>query len=271
MALPALEFGADQSPDVPESPPPFLPKDTQPEALPPKPAGLAPPPDGALIISQQTPIAPIGHPQDLMPSLSADAAFLTPSPPKAEPFLAQDQTLADKRPRPRPDDLMPVVAVAAATEPLAPDSRYASLRPQARPADLNPASAALAQGLVLASSPKPQARPADINTGNDDTVAVAMNQAPKDQAEAPAPSLPSNASVAKQATEKMALSANRVALLGVFGTATRRYAMIRLAGGRVKKVEVGDMIDGGRIAGITADTVQYQKGSRIVTLSLPQG
>jgi len=223
----------------------------------------------------QTPIAPIGQPQDLGPSLPADAAFQTPSAPmaapKVEPLLAQDPTLADKRPQSRPADLRLVAAAMPDAATLAPDARYASLRPQARPDDLSPAVATASQGLVLASSPKPQARPADIGAGVDAAVAVALNQAPNDQAEAPAPSLPSNASVAKQATEKIALSANRVALLAVFGTSTRRYAMVRLAGGRVKKVEVGDTIDGGRIAGITADTVQYQKGGRIVTLSLPQG
>jgi hypothetical protein len=75
--------------------------------------------------------------------------------------------------------------------------------------------------------------------------------------------------VAKQATERNALNANRVALLGIFGTPTSRYAMVRLASGRVKKVQVGDTVEGGRIAGITAEAVKYQKGSRIVTLSLP--
>ena len=100
---------------------------------------------------------------------------------------------------------------------------------------------------------------------------IGLPEADQPQAESPAPTMPTNASVAKQATDRNALKANRVALLAVFGTPSSRFAMIRLANGRVKKVQVGDMIDGGRIAGITADTVQYQKGSRVVTLSLPQG
>ena len=122
-----------------------------------------------------------------------------------------------------------------------------------------------------------------MTTGINDAVAVALNQdtvadqpaadqpaaEPEADVEAPAPTLPTNASVAKQATERNALNANRVALLGIFGTPTSRYAMVRLASGRVKKVQVGDTVEGGRIAGITAEAVKYQKGSRIVTLSLP--
>jgi type IV pilus biogenesis protein PilP len=136
---------------------------------------------------------------------------------------------------------------------------------------------------VVAISPTPPARPADIDTGIDDAVSVALNQdvaavqptgepepepQPEVQAEAPAPTLPTNASVAKQATEKNAMSAKKVVLLGVFGTPTSRYAMIRLPSGRVKKVKVGDTVDGGRIAAITADSVKYQKGNRIITLTL---
>jgi type IV pilus biogenesis protein PilP len=60
----------------------------------------------------------------------------------------------------------------------------------------------------------------------------------------------------------------KVVLLGVFGTPTSRYAMIRLPSGRVKKVKVGDTVDGGRIAAITADSVKYEKGNRIITLTL---
>jgi type IV pilus biogenesis protein PilP len=124
-----------------------------------------------------------------------------------------------------------------------------------------------------------------VTTGINDAVAVALNQdtvadqpaadqpvaepEPEGDVEAPAPTLTTNASVAKQATERNALNANRVALLGIFGTPTSRYAMVRLASGRVKKVQVGDTVEGGRIAGITAEAVKYQKGSRIVTLSLP--
>ena len=41
--------------------------------------------------------------------------------------------------------------------------------------------------------------------------------------------------------------------------------------GGIKKVVVGDQIDGGRVAAISATALQYQKGSKMVTLSLPKG
>ena len=62
-----------------------------------------------------------------------------------------------------------------------------------------------------------------------------------------------------------------MALLAVFGTPSTRFAMIRQANGAVKKVQVGDAVDGGRIAAISETSVQYQKGGQIVTLSLPTG
>ena len=201
--------------------------------------------------------------------------------------MVQDPSLAGKRPLGRPVDLVPVTVAPTDPENVAPESRFASLRPQARPADLttsSPASKApLAEGFALASSPIPPARPADVSKGIDDALAVALNQAPTEDQLAPelpvaepeaevetlAPTLPTNASVAKQATEVNALKTNRVALLGIFGTQANRYAMIRMMSGQVKKVQMGDSVEGGRIAGITSDAVKYQKGNRIITLSMP--
>ena len=280
IALPAPEVGADTDPVVPTDPPPYIePYVPQtPTAAPPE--GVFPP-AGVLMTAARPPLRPLARPQALIfappsepiaPLPSAAPLPEVPLPEVAVPEVAvQDPSLAGKRPHPRPADLVQVVATPSASDSLAPDARYAKLRPQPRPANL---SSSPSDGVVLTSSPKPQARPADLGSGIDDAVSVALNQQPEadqPQAEAPAPTMPTNASVAKQATDRNALKANRVVLLAVFGTPSSRFAMIRLANGRVKKVKVGDMIDGGRIAGITADSVQYQKGSRVVTLSLPQG
>ncbi len=91
------------------------------------------------------------------------------------------------------------------------------------------------------------------------------------EVEASAPRSTASASVAKQATFRNALNLDKTALIGVYGTPNKRYAMIRSANGRYKKVKVGDNIDGGKIQAITANEVRYQKGSRLVTLSLPRG
>ena len=284
IALPALVGGADSPPILPAAPPPYganLTSDEPPARLTPTPEGVITP-EGVLIIAGQPPKVPPARPADLVPSVAPQTAT-------AEAVLAQDPSFVGKRPRARPADLVPVASIAPDPNVPALDSRFASLRPQARPTDLTPPAPApdalVAEGVVLSSSPLPPARPADVTTGINDAVAVALNQdtvadqpaadqpaaepEPEADVEAPAPTLPTNASVAKQATERNALNANRVALLGIFGTPTSRYAMVRLASGRVKKVQVGDTVEGGRIAGITAEAVKYQKGSRIVTLSLP--
>ena len=282
IALPALVGGADSPPILPAAPPPYganLTSDEPPARLTPTPEGVITP-EGVLIIAGQPPKVPPARPADLVPSVAPQTAT-------AEAVLAQDPSFVGKRPLARPVDLVPVASIPSDPNVPALDSRFASLRPQARPTDLTPPAPApdalVAEGVVLASSPLPPARPADVTTGINDAVAVALNQdtvadqpaadqpaaEPEADVEAPAPTLPTNASVAKQATERNALNANRVALLGIFGTPTSRYAMVRLASGRVKKVQVGDTVEGGRIAGITAEAVKYQKGSRIVTLSLP--
>ncbi len=190
-----------------------------------------------------------------------------------------------------------------------PDSRFASVRPQKRAAALTQtaavepqvangaAAASLAANgvqasvLAVAVSKKPAARPSGMDQAVEAAVAAAVRaNAPQPEAqpelqaaalapeaeaepevEAAAPSLPTNASVAKQATVKNALNLSRVSLLGIFGTSSGRYAMIRQAGGGIKKIKVGDTLDGGRVAAISATEVQYQKGNRMVTLSLPTG
>ena len=86
-----------------------------------------------------------------------------------------------------------------------------------------------------------------------------------------APDLPTNASVAKQATVSRGIDTKHLALLGVFGSESQRYALIRQPGSGVKKIVVGDTLDGGRVAAITANAVQYQKAGRMVTLALPTG
>lgn len=85
------------------------------------------------------------------------------------------------------------------------------------------------------------------------------------------PALPSKPSVVKEATIVGAINLNRINLLGVFGTADNRTALVRLSSGRVKKVHVGDVLDGGRVAAIGESMLYYVKNGRNVQLTLPQG
>ncbi len=245
------------------------------------------------VVAVVAPLSPLVTPAE---TFAANPA-LAGKTPKAKPQgLVTPESVADQ----------PPVSLAPAA-----DSRFANARPRPRPAaltdlteaaeaplnDNEAAAASLAANGVQAStsalaisvSRKPAARPSGMDQAVDAAVAAAV-QAPEPQndaqtqtasfapeeqvepeAEAPAPKMPTNASVAKQATTKDVLNLNKVALIGIFGTASGRYALVRQPGGGIKKVVVGDTIDGGRIAAISATALQYQKGGRMVTLTLPQG
>jgi hypothetical protein len=84
-----------------------------------------------------------------------------------------------------------------------------------------------------------------------------------------APSIPSNTSVAQSATVANAINLRRINLIGVYGKPASRRALIRLSNGRYQKVQVGDRIDGGRVAAIGNTELRYTKGGRNVVLQIP--
>ena len=144
--------------------------------------------------------------------------------------------------------------------------------------------------MAVAISRKPAPRPRDLSRAVEAAVAAAVrtpDPVPEEQIAAPekdaspeadnepelttaAPSIPTKASVAKQATFKNAINLSKINLIGVYGTQSSRYALVRQANGRYKKVKVGDKIDGGQIAAITGTEVRYKKGSKMLTLAMPK-
>lgn len=86
-----------------------------------------------------------------------------------------------------------------------------------------------------------------------------------------APSIPSSASVAKQATVRGALNLRKVNLIGVSGKPASRSALVRMSNGRIKKVKVGDRIDGGKVVAIGERELRYSKKGRNVVLQMPKG
>lgn len=208
------------------------------------------------------------------PSAEDDAALTAPAASR----------LAGLKPRARPDAVIAAgaekAAVSAAAASLVAQADAAALlaarptpqavafsrKPVGRPRDFAPppadaplevALAAPEAALPLATLPDPAAEPQ-----------IGADSEP--EPEGTAPPIPTRASVAKQATFKNALNLSRLNLIGVFGTQTGRYALIRQPNGQFKKVSVGDRIDGGRVAAITATEVRYQKGARLITLGLPK-
>ncbi|MFN7597566.1 MAG: translation initiation factor 2, partial [Cereibacter sp.] len=86
-----------------------------------------------------------------------------------------------------------------------------------------------------------------------------------------APSAPTRASVAKQATYRNSINLSKINLIGVYGSSSNRYAMVRQANGRFVRVEVGDRVDGGRVAAISERELHYVKNGTTHKLAMPKG
>lgn len=212
--------------------------------------------------------------------------------------LAKRLRLAGFRPQTRPEDLIESnerAALGGLTR-----TELGQLRPRLRPesaqesalaaASLVPLEDGAAQPLVptedqlatataraVPSSLRPDARPANFASVVEKaqktktvtpapTQVAAANPAPR----AVTPSIPSTASVARQATVKNALNLRKVNLIGVYGKPSSRRALVRLSNGRYRKVEVGDRIDGGRVSAIGDAELRYQKSGRDVVLKMPR-
>ena len=60
-------------------------------------------------------------------------------------------------------------------------------------------------------------------------------------------------------------------MIGVFGTGSKKRALIRLSNGKRQMVSVGDKLDGGKVAAIGDGELRYVKGGQNVVLKLPKG
>ena len=232
------------------------------------------------------------RPDGLVPAAPATAPATPGAADDAALAPAGDSGFTSLRPRTRPAAILAAgeaarvasqsasLAVQAAAEAVIVEaSASASISPQAvsvsrvpapRPRNLSRA----VEAAVAAATRQPEVTVAAAST-------AAPAEAPKagtheeadDEPEtaSAAPRIPTKANVAKQATFVNAINLSKVNLIGVYGSQSRRYALIRQANGRYKKVVVGDSIDGGRIQAITANEVRYQKGGRLIALAMPQG
>ena len=199
--------------------------------------------------------------------------------------------LAGPRPRGRPETLIENSERARLGGRTS--EELAGLRPNDRPQSAQDAALAAApvsapSAQAIAASPVPNSRPSDFDSRVASirnraveqqaaqvaaaAAAAAANQVATAAAVAPAqPSIPTTASVARQATIENALNLRRVNLIGVYGSDSDRRAVIRLSSGRYVKVRVGDRVDGGQVAAIGDSELRLIKGGRDVTLTVPQG
>jgi hypothetical protein len=233
-------------------------------------------PEGAFVILGQPAVAAIPRPREIAPTPQAPAAILN----------VEDAILRAIQPRPRPINLdetrerqllggfsrTELAAMRPTSRPVSAqeDAARASLFPQSQTADTGSATLVGATARAVAASRVPRARPADFAT----TVAAATRQpaAPATvtaAAFAPAPSIPSNADVARAATNRNEISLRDINLIGITGTSSNRSALVRLPSGRFVRVAVGDRLDGGRVAAIGTTSLQYVVNGRNITLEIP--
>ena len=187
--------------------------------------------------------------------------------------LSRDE-LAEVRPRPRPATLAAVALALREAAPLVDTARNAPSDDAADEAAADEADAVdSASAQAIASSLKPLARPRDFSETVESSrapqqqVAAAALSAPRNAA----PQIPSSASVAQQATVRGAINLRNVNLIGVYGQASNRRALVRLSNGRYQKVQVGDRLDGGQVRAIGESELSYVKGNRAIVLTMPQG
>ncbi|MDJ0821224.1 MAG: hypothetical protein QNJ09_05345, partial [Paracoccaceae bacterium] len=200
-----------------------------------------------------------------------------PAPDAAAPAPQANNPLRQVRPEARPEDLLELRERATLGGISVAELR--AIRPTMRPRtaqedaqEAEPESPATDQAVVRSLAPvtRPrnmaaivrraeQARPQEVRTA----AAVAPRTV--------TPDIPSAASVTRAATERNAINLNRVNLIGVYGKPSSRRALVRLANGQYKKVQVGDRMDGGRVTAIGESELRYSKRGRNVVLKMPRG
>lgn len=186
------------------------------------------------------------------------------------------------RPKARPADFTRAVesAVSAAVqealampvpEPVAPEPAVI-VTPAPPPAAI-PIAAAPPPRAAPQPEPEPvAAAPARRKPSASPEPTIFRSPEADDEPEAPASNRasPQSGTVAGNATFRNAINLRQTNLIGIYGTASKRHALVRLGSGQYKKVKVGDRLDGGTVAAITDTELRYQKGGRMLALKMPR-
>lgn len=249
-------------------------------------------PDGIRIFAGQPPVIPPRRDDTGLSAARPEAR--APAVEGAEPSASQQTKIAQGpqiRPRTRPSDLTErkqraalggsTLAELSAFRPVVrPQSAQQIAEQEAEVENPDPTPSRLA----TAQSLEPRKRPNDLQrraasataTQTPDTSSNAATTRVASAVAVPrrnivAPTAPSSATVAKQATVRNAINLNKVNLIGVSGSPSARRAMVRLPNARYQKVKVGDRLDGGRVTAIGDSELRYVKGGRNVLLKMPRG
>ncbi|MEM7752231.1 MAG: hypothetical protein AAF230_02395 [Pseudomonadota bacterium] len=177
--------------------------------------------------------------------------------------------LAGLRPPARPESAQSLAA--AANTPPSELAVANSITPRVRPSEM---AALVAAARVQEEAARVTASAAIATPDTSGAIQAALEEETEPENRAVRPrilSIPTTASVARQATVENAIRLNRINLVGVYGAPSDRRALVRLSSGRYVKVKVGDRVDGGTVAQITDSELYYRKGNRTLSLEVPQG
>lgn len=223
------------------------------------------------------PARPMPRPDGGAPSLAADT--IAPRPAAAEPMrlasltstvsdataLSDAALVAAPPPEPRPDQ------PHLDQRRVAPKVVHATPR-RIRPVPVEQAAAPLAprvttapQPVALVVQPAPQAagvvHPAPQVGAPRQVARVVQPPQPTRQ--------PARTALTFQATSAATgLQRGSYALLGVFGSSDERHALVRLPSGVVRRVHVGDTVQGAQVAAVASDSVRLTGGGRDMVLKL---
>ena len=216
--------------------------------------------------------APQLRPLSLTPQTAAFGA--------AVPVVPPDTNLAI-------EDTVAAILAAGPPDPVISDSRLAVANariPQARPQNFADVVASAQQRSAPAAPqnpslavidpppeppPEPPAAPAPAAVEPDVQTALLPESAIVDEIVAPTGPIPGG--VATNATLDQAIDLREVNLIGVFGRPNDRRALVRLANGRFVRVGVGDSLDGGQVAAIGDNALNYVKRGQTITIAIPNG
>ena len=212
---------------------------------------LAPPP-GAIRPRLRPDLPEVATNSEEVDALLGGIAFAQPE----DIVDASEQAVAfSLRPTSRPNNFERVVANARSRQQPAPEPQ-ATPEPEPAPvvAAAPPAAAAPAPAPAPAAAPAPPPPPAQ----------AAAPVAPQNYAPVPG-------GVARAATQTNAIRLRDVNLIGVYGQANARRALVRLGNGQYVRVQVGSELDGGQVTAIGDNALNYVKRGTTYALQIPQG
>lgn len=218
----------------------------------------------------------------------AEGAVRTDAP---DLLALADPSLKSSLPKPRPSSVEQKAQEAKISLLTKADPSLANLKPKLRSANLavpivetnptkvDPSEIEVMVQQAILDVARPKARPRSLSK----TVARAKAAATSKQQNVQTASLtpatalntskaspPTAVNVQKEATEKSRFNKRRMSLIGVYGTASNRRALVRLPSGRYVKVKRGQNLSGWKVSAIGESSVKITKGNRNQTLRLPK-